>query len=105
MKEGLKRMANDMGHCGDIASSALVLASERSLDINVPVVVTLMMLKKLCDVNIEAQLSEQMPGKLTTLADLAGLDINKVRKEAYDGMEKLIDDYFEHAKLKKAEFS
>ncbi len=101
----LSQMADDMGHCGNIASSALVLASERSSDINVPIVITLMMLKKLCDVNITVQLSEKLPENMVKMADIAGLDIETIRRQAFAGMEELIDDYFHHQKLKRKDFS
>jgi deoxyribodipyrimidine photolyase-like uncharacterized protein len=101
----LKEMADAMGHCGNIASSALVLATERSDDIEVPTVITLMLLKKLCDVNITAQLEMKIPENMTQLATVAGLDIEQIRIDAFAAMEELIDDYWKNTKLKRRDFS
>ena len=100
--EIIKEMAQDLGHCGEIASSAIVLATERSLDINVPMVVTLIMLKKLCEANIEQQMDvRDMPKVTHELAALIGKDLPTIQKEAKEQLESMIDDYFKWSMAKR----
>jgi len=99
-KSMIKEIAKDMGHSGNIASSAITLAVDRSLDIKVPPLITLMMLKKLCEVNIRTQLNTDIPKGLSSVAEIVGLDIDKIREDGHRDMEKLIDDYFDHQKLR-----
>ncbi len=99
-----KQIIEDIGHCGNIASSALVLATERSCDIEVPVVVTLTMLKKLCQANIDMHMENvKIPEVDAQLAEMIGLDIKTMGLEAQKGLEQIIDDYFKWQKLKRVD--
>ncbi len=101
-----KKIIDDIGHCGNIASSALVLATERSCDIKVPVVVTLTMLKKLCQLNIDMHMENvTLPPGMGKLAVTIGLDVKSMGKEAQQGLEELIDEYFEWQKMKRIDIS
>lgn len=95
---------DSMMHCGNIASSAIVLAAERSDDIEVPFIITLMMLKKLCEENIKEQrnIDIVIPKHLQGLANSAGLNVDEIEEKGFKAMEKLLDDYFKWQEFKKA---
>ncbi len=92
-------IAQDLGHCGAIASSAITLAAERSYDIDVPMVATLIMLKVLCEKNIEAQMDRPIPPEIQGLAKAIGRDHKQIQKEGIKVLEGVINDYFENREL------
>ncbi len=89
-----KQMVEDMGHCGNIATSALVLADERSRDIDVPCMITFMLLKKLCEANIEEAKQIKIPKAAQMVAEMLGKDVDTLREDAFRNMEALIDEFF-----------
>lgn len=100
--EAIREISKDITHCGNIASSAITLATERSVDIDVPLMVTYIMLKKLCEENIKYRMSiDVVPKEAARIADEIGMDVNSIRNEAIEGLEAMIDDYFEWAMAKR----
>ena len=97
----MQKMAEDIGHCGSIASSAIVLTTDRSLDIRVPVALTLMLLKGLCDKNIEMEIARPLPPQAEQLAGMINFDIREIQKLAYSSMQEIVDDYLEQAPFEK----
>lgn len=101
MNMDAKAMAEDMGHCGSLASSALSWAAERSSDIDVPIVATLIMLKILCEENIKKQLELAVPLKMRPMIEKLGMDPDTIKIKAYESMESLIKEYLSHVKRKE----
>lgn len=92
--EILRLLAKQLGHCGEIANSALTLAIDRSQDIECNPIITLMILKQLATMN------------LGDMHDTARVQM-KIPRSHYgiqmQMMEKMIADYVKdharHAKL------
>jgi hypothetical protein len=98
-----RMIAHDLGHCGTIASSALTLAAERSLDIDVPMVATLIMLKVLCEKNIQAEMDRPVPPELEGMAKAIGRNHKQIQKEGLEALESVINDYFDYTGGKQVE--
>jgi len=81
-----------MADCGTIASSAITLAVERSLDLGVPMDVTLVMLKVLCERNLQASIEAEPPPHINQLAKLLNVDPVATKREAIKEMEKMANE-------------
>ena len=88
-------IVKDLGHCGAIASSAITLAAERSVDIEVPVIATFIMLKVLCEKNIQVQIDIPAPPEVERLSELLGKDHKQIQKEGIEALESVVNDYFD----------
>ena len=94
------QMVDDITHCAAIASSALTLAHDRSMDINVPPIITLTLLKKLCEVNIAQEFTDSVHDEVVEAFSKKGLDFHKMRERALRELNEMVDEYFEVAKKK-----
>lgn len=99
----LEEMHNDMVDCAAISSSALQLAAERSMDLKIPVQITLTTLKILIEINLEKSASEhQLPPKAQELCDILGVNIGDASTFAHEELEKLIRAWMSNAKYREA---
>lgn len=100
-KDKATKMIEDLDDCANIASAALVLAVERSMDLTVPIPITLMMLRKLCDFNVQAQMDQAVPKPLVEIAGEIGINVDKIMTDAITEMQVVVDKYFDLRKLEQ----
>ena len=99
-----RMIAQDLGHCGAIASSAITLAAERSVDIEVPVVATFIMLKVLCEKNIQAQLDMPPSEDTARITKILGKSHKQIQQEGIEALEAVINDYFNNTEGKRVNY-
>ncbi len=105
-EETLRAMHNDMVDCSNIASSALALAANRSMDLKIPVQITLLTLKVLIEINIERDVKRKtLPKPALELCEAIGLDLEKASAIAHSELEKLIRAWIKTAKFKEITIS
>ncbi len=98
-----RKMVEDLHDCAAIASSAIALAAERSADLRIPAPIVLMMLERLCKINIEAHMKRPMPREIAEVANIVGIDVDAIQREGKAQVERIIDDFFKAHKLEQVE--
>lgn len=98
----LEEMHNDMVDATNIAAAAITLAVQRSMDLRLPVQITLTTLKILVELNLQRSKEEhRLPKGARKLCVELGVEPDEASAFAHDELEKLIREWVSSAKLRE----